>query len=111
MKRFNLLFLFSVLSCLFSFGQTIDFFEDNENFFVLSPNGRYSAGAIESFPAFFYDITEKKFSYCQPEFDRGYFTNAINNELSTKSLTLVLFFSLIKSIFTHLYTFLILYIY
>ena len=80
MKRFNLLFLFSVLSCLFSFGQTIDFFEDNENFFVLSPNGRYSAGAIESFPAFFYDITEKKFSYCQPEFDRGYFTNAINNE-------------------------------
>lgn len=60
--------------------QSIDYFDDNRNFFVLSPNGRYSAGAIESFPAFFYDIEEKQFSYCEPEWDRGYFVNAINNE-------------------------------
>jgi len=72
------LLFFNVLFSLSS--QTIDFFEDNRNFFIISPNGRYSAGAIESFPAFFYDITDKKFSYCEPEFDRGYFTNMINNE-------------------------------
>lgn len=60
--------------------QSIDYFKDNSNFFVLSPNGRYSAGAIESFPAFFYDVVERKFSYNEPEWDRGFFTNAINNE-------------------------------
>ena len=79
MKRF---FLFVVLInfSVLLFSQSIDYFKDNRNFFVISPNGRYSAGAIESFPAFFYDITERKFSYRDPESDRGYFTNAINNE-------------------------------
>lgn len=80
MKKFILLSLFCILSSMFSVAQSIDYFDDNRNFFILSPNGRYSAGAIESFPAFFYDIIEKKFLYCDPKFDRGYFTIAINNE-------------------------------
>lgn len=75
-----LFLLFIAFYSLSVFAQTIDYFDDNRNFFIISPNGRYSAGAIESFPAFFYDITEKKFSYCEPEFGRGYFTNMINNE-------------------------------
>ena len=74
-----LFLLFIAFYSLSVFAQTIDYFDDNRNFFIISPNGRYSAGAIESFPAFFYDITERKFSYRDPESDRGYFTNAINN--------------------------------
>ena len=79
MKNFILFILF-VFYSMFTIAQTIDYFDDNRNFFILSPNGRYSAGAIESFPAFYYDIIENKFSYCQPELDRGYFATAINNE-------------------------------
>ena len=80
MKKNVLFLLFAIVNSLATIAQTIDYFDDNRNFFILSPNGRYSAGAIESFPAFFYDIVEKNFSYCEPEFDRGYFTTAINNE-------------------------------
>ncbi len=80
MKKNVLFLLFAIVNSCVTIAQTIDYFDDNRNFFILSPNGRYSAGAIESFPAFFYDILEKEFSYCEPEFDRGYFTNAINNE-------------------------------
>lgn len=79
MKKLIYSFFF-LLTFVSANAQSIDYLKDNQNFYVLSPNGRYSAGAIESFPAFFYDIVERKFSYSEPEWDRGYFANAINNE-------------------------------
>ena len=79
MKKIFLFLQVVVFVCVLN-AQSIDYFKDNRNFFVLSPNCRYSAGAIESFPAFFYDIEKREFTYNAPEGDRGYFTNSINNE-------------------------------
>ena len=70
MKKLIYSFFF-LLTFVSANAQSIDYLKDNQNFYVLSPNGRYSAGAIESFPAFFYDVVEGKFSYNEPEWDRG----------------------------------------
>ena len=78
MKK-GILFLLLSLFVVFSLrGQSIDFKKDGEYYYLVSPNGRFYAGAKDASFAHFFDLETKTSFDVAPE-ERGYKVNSINN--------------------------------